>query len=104
MLRFTIKLFRYIPPRFYHHGILSEGILNFVLEISKLRFMKHFIELTKVDGTKHLVNIMSISYICQTDDNYSRIVLHSCKEKGASIAINIKESYDEIKEMIKSAL
>lgn len=92
------------PPRFCNHGIFSKGFLNFVLVISKLRFMKHFIELTKVDGTKHLVNIMSISYIRQMDDNSSRIVLHSCKEKGASIAINIKESYEEIKEMINSAL
>lgn len=92
------------PPIFSDYGILSEGFLNFVLLIQKLRFMKQFIELTKVDGTKHLVNIMSISYIRQMDDNSSRIVLHSTKEKGESIAINIKESYEEIKEMINSSL
>lgn len=33
------------PPKFCNHRILSEGFLNFVLVISKLRIMKHFIEL-----------------------------------------------------------
>lgn len=48
------------PPRFYYHGIFSEGFLNFVLEISKLRFMKNFTELLNyLDSLSLLVGIIS---------------------------------------------
>lgn len=48
------------PPRFCYHGIFSKGFLNFVLEISKLRFMKHFTELLNyLDSLSLLVGIIS---------------------------------------------
>lgn len=48
------------PPEFYNHGISPEGFLNFVLEIQKLRFMKHFIELllNHLDSLSLLVGII----------------------------------------------
>lgn len=66
--------------------------------------MKNFIELTNSNGVKHLVNVMTISYVYPGSDGFSRVILHSTKENGPSMVIFVKESYEEIKEMINSAL
>lgn len=66
--------------------------------------MKNFIELTNSYGVKNLVNVMTISYVYTVDNDLSRVVLHSTNENGSSIILYVKESYEEIKEMINSAL
>lgn len=71
------------PPKFCNHRILSEGFLNFVLVISKLRIMKKFITIADTNGKSWCVNTDAIiinksilSYIIKPA-NADRIVANS---------------------------
>lgn len=65
--------------------------------------MKNFIEVTTSEG-KRLINISTISYIKETRNAKTEIILLSTKEGGVSRCCTAKETYEEIKVLIQEAL
>jgi hypothetical protein len=74
------------PPEFYNHGISPEGFLNFVLEIQKLRFMKHFIVVSDTSGKSWCINTDAIISV---EDLRGQTAFY-LKEGKAPIITNLK--------------
>lgn len=61
--------------------------------------MKNFIEVTKSNGEKYVVNVQSIGYVHLLKTGNTEIILND-----GSYAVSPQETYEEIKTLIQEAL